>query len=110
MGSSQKLHCAQVGQFSTGGVGQFCIGTDSYRAGGISWPTLVVALGFPLYFMLRRHLHTAHTGGLWFDILLTFPVATYFAFAHGNGFQTFVQAPNLKAISVSKCKVSCHRK
>jgi hypothetical protein len=28
MGSSQKLHCAQVGQFSTGRVGQFCIGTD----------------------------------------------------------------------------------
>ncbi|WP_236273264.1 Sir2 family NAD-dependent protein deacetylase [Pseudomonas congelans] len=31
MGSSQKLHCAQVGQFSTGGVGQFCIGTDTFR-------------------------------------------------------------------------------
>jgi hypothetical protein len=27
---SQKLHCAQVGQFSTGRVGQFCIGTDTY--------------------------------------------------------------------------------
>ncbi|RMU22179.1 hypothetical protein ALP33_01190 [Pseudomonas amygdali pv. lachrymans] len=31
MGSSQKLHCAQVGQFSTGRVGQFCIGTDNKR-------------------------------------------------------------------------------
>jgi chloramphenicol-sensitive protein RarD len=73
----------------------FGVAHELYRAGGISWPTLVVALGFPLYFMLRRHLRTAHTGGLWFDILLTFPVASYFAFAHGNGFQTFVQTPSL---------------
>jgi hypothetical protein len=35
MGSSQKLHFAQVGQFSTGKVGQFCIGTDTY-AGRLS--------------------------------------------------------------------------
>ncbi|WP_236513641.1 hypothetical protein [Pseudomonas tremae] len=37
MGSSQKLHCAQVGQFSTGRVGQFCIGTDSYENGMVSF-------------------------------------------------------------------------
>ena len=31
MGRSQKLHFAQVGQFLTGRVGQFCVGTDIYR-------------------------------------------------------------------------------
>jgi chloramphenicol-sensitive protein RarD len=71
------------------------VANELYRAGGISWPTLLVALGFPVYFVLRRRLATAHTGGLWFDILLTYPVAAYFAFAHGESFQTFAQVPGL---------------
>jgi hypothetical protein len=31
MGRPQKLHCVQVGQLSTGRVGQFCIGTDNEK-------------------------------------------------------------------------------
>jgi chloramphenicol-sensitive protein RarD len=73
----------------------FGVANELYQAGGISWPTLVVALGFPLYFILRRKVQTAHTGGLWFDILLTFPVAAYFAFASGEGVQIFALEPKL---------------
>lgn len=84
--SLQKIAalCAAVG-----------VANEIYQVGGISWPTLVVAIGFPLYFLLRRRLRSAHTGGLWFDILLTFPVAAYFAFEHGAGISAVVEEPRL---------------
>jgi chloramphenicol-sensitive protein RarD len=71
------------------------VANEIYQVGGISWPTLVVAIGFPFYFLLRRGLRSAHTGGLWFDILLTFPVAAYFAFEHGAGISAVVEEPRL---------------
>lgn len=51
---------------------------ELYHVGGFSWEALLVALGFPLYFILRRRLNTAHLGGLWFDMLFTLPVALWF--------------------------------
>lgn len=54
------------------------------QVGQLSWATLLVALGFPLYFILRRTLATAHLGGLWFDILLTLPVAAWFVMGQVN--------------------------
>ncbi|MGE8067111.1 EamA family transporter RarD [Pseudomonas sp. NPDC089569] len=68
---------------------------ELYQVGHISWPTLLVALGFPLYFVLRRKLATAHLGGLWFDILLTLPAAAYFAMGNETATDIFVQAPSL---------------
>lgn len=69
---------------------------ELYQVGRIAWPTLVVAGGLPLYFMLRRRLATAHLGGLWFDTLLTFPLAAWFAFDQGAA--AFEQAPRLYAL------------
>jgi chloramphenicol-sensitive protein RarD len=43
----------------------------------VSWPAFVVALGYPLYFSLRRLLQTNHLGGLWFDLMLSLPVAIW---------------------------------
>lgn len=69
------------------------VANELYQVGRISWPTLLVAGGLPLYFILRRKLATAHLGGLWFDTLLTFPLAAWFAFAQGGA--AFAQAPHL---------------
>lgn len=44
----------------------------------LSWPAFVVALGYPLYFSLRRKMQTNHLGGLWFDLMLSLPVAIWF--------------------------------
>ncbi|WP_406625203.1 EamA family transporter RarD [Acidovorax sp. SDU_ACID1] len=44
-----------------------------------SWPVFVVALGFPAYYMLRRHLETDNLAGLWLDMALSLPVALYAA-------------------------------
>ena len=56
------------------------VANQVYHLGGLSWPTLVVAVGFPIYFMLRRALGTDHLGGLWFDMALMIPVAVMVLF------------------------------
>lgn len=72
------------------------VANELYQVGRISWPTLLVACGLPLYFMLRRRLATAHLGGLWFDTLLTFPLAAYLAL--GQGGEALHQTPRLYAL------------
>jgi len=46
-----------------------------WRLGAVSWATLLVALGYPPYFMLRRRLQVDALSSLWFDMLFLLPVA-----------------------------------
>lgn len=48
------------------------------RAGGMSWETWLVALGYPVYFVLRRRLRTDHLAGHWLDMALLVPAALWF--------------------------------
>jgi chloramphenicol-sensitive protein RarD len=48
------------------------------RAGGVSWETWLVALGYPIYFAFRRQLGTAHLAGHWLDMALMLPLALWF--------------------------------
>lgn len=68
---------------------------ELYQVGGFSWEALLVALGFPLYFVLRSKLGTAHLGGLWFDMLLTLPFVVWFIVAQQSTTNHFAQAPSL---------------
>lgn len=45
------------------------------RVGTMSWSTLVVALGYPAYFVLRRRAGTATTGAMWFEFVILLPGA-----------------------------------
>lgn len=57
------------------------------RIGGVSWETLLVALGYPVYFVLRRSMGTGHVGGMWWDFAIMFPFAvavTIWSFADGS--------------------------
>ncbi|WP_434680834.1 EamA family transporter RarD [Pseudomonas sp. R1-18] len=54
------------------------VGHELWRLGSFSWETLVVALGYPVYFVLRRRLGTDHLGGLWFDMAFMLPVGVWF--------------------------------
>lgn len=54
------------------------IGHELFAVGAMPWQTLLVALGFPAYFVLRRKLRTNNLGGLWLDIALTVPAALWF--------------------------------
>ena len=84
------------------------VGNELYQVGGVSWATLVVALGYPVYFILRRHFGTDNLGGLWCELALMLPVAGWFAFG-GNGPQAalathpllYVQIPLLGILSAS---------
>ena len=53
------------------------VANQLWRVGAISPEVLIVALGLPVYFILRRKLQTAHLGGLWFDFLLMLPAALW---------------------------------
>lgn len=48
--------------------------------GGLSWATVVVALGYPLYFTVRRRAGLDSIGALWFELLLLVPLAAWWAF------------------------------
>ncbi|TDF82430.1 EamA family transporter RarD [Pseudomonas sp. H9] len=51
---------------------------ELYLHGSFAWETLVVAIGYPMYFILRRKCRTDHLGGLWADMCLLLPAALYF--------------------------------
>ena len=67
---------------------------EIWRAGGMSWETWLVALGYTLYFVLRRHLRTDHLGGHWLDMMLLIPAALWFVLRTPSSFNALAQHPN----------------
>ena len=65
------------------------------RAGGMSWETWLVALGYPAYFVLRRHLGTNHLGGFWLDMLLLLPAALWFMLRAPSSLEVLAAYPAL---------------
>ncbi|KAA6168098.1 EamA family transporter RarD [Pseudomonas marginalis] len=59
---------------------------ELYQVGGFSWATLLVIIGYPIYFVLRKRLATDHLGGLWLDRALMLPVAFWFVQSGEQGF------------------------
>lgn len=63
---------------------------EIFRVGSVSWETMLVALGYPVYFVLRRALGTHHLGGMLWEFLLLAPFAVVLAvreFASGEVLQ-----------------------
>nr|WP_255456870.1 EamA family transporter RarD [Pantoea sp. Tr-811] len=54
------------------------VGHELYQHGSFAWETLLVMIGYPIYFVLRRRCRTDHLGGLWCDMCLLLPWALYF--------------------------------
>lgn len=51
---------------------------EIWRVGSIAWETWLVAIGYTAYFWLRKHIHTNHIGGFFWDLLFAVPLAIYF--------------------------------
>ncbi|KPA97571.1 rarD protein [Pseudomonas asplenii] len=71
---------------------------ELYQVGRVSWTTLVVAGGYPVYFVLRRRIGTDNLGGLWFDMALLLPVSWWFVHSGEQGFAVVDQRPALYAL------------
>ncbi|KJK08199.1 MULTISPECIES: EamA family transporter RarD [Pseudomonas] len=71
------------------------VGHELYQHGSFAWETLVVAIGYPLYFVLRRKCRTDHLGGLWADMCLLLPAALYFVIQGPLNAQDLVEHPAL---------------
>jgi len=68
---------------------------ELWRVGSFSWAAAIVALGYPMYFVLRRRFRTDHLGGLCLDMLLMLPVAAWFAWIAGPDLRVYLQRPAL---------------
>ena len=73
----------------------FGVGHEFWRLGSIAWETVSVAVGYCLYFMIRKKIQTDNLGGFWWDILLCIPVAIYFIQASGESITQVIGAPIL---------------
>ncbi|MGC5703272.1 EamA family transporter RarD [Pseudomonas sp. NFXW11] len=74
-----------------------CLGVcnELYQVGSFSWATALVALGYPLYFILRRRLGSDHLGGLWIDMALLIPVALWVVQSGAQGIGVLAAQPRL---------------
>lgn len=71
------------------------IGHEWWLTQVFSWPTLLVALGYPPYFMLRKHLQLDAATGFTLEILLLLPVAVMLLWVSPNGLSLVFQQPML---------------
>lgn len=60
---------------------------EAVSAGGLAWPTLVVCLGYPIYFVLRRKFGFDNLPAFAAELLLLLPVGLFFILTgpHGVG-------------------------
>jgi chloramphenicol-sensitive protein RarD len=66
---------------------------ELYQVGSFSWATLLVAIGYPVYFVLRKRLVSDNLGGLWLDMALLLPIALWFVQSGEQGFAVVDQHP-----------------
>ncbi|MFB9166631.1 EamA family transporter RarD [Arthrobacter psychrochitiniphilus] len=60
---------------------------EAFSANGLAWPTLVVCLGYPVYFVLRRKIGFDNLPAFAAELLMMLPLGVYFILAgpHGIG-------------------------
>lgn len=62
------------------------VANELIQVGSFSWETMVVAFGYPGYFVLRQKMRSNNLGGLWFDMALLLPAGLWFVYAGAVGF------------------------
>lgn len=80
-------------------VAVFCavvgVGHELWRLGSIAWETMLVAIGYSLYFFIRKKMSTDNLGGFWWDIVLCLPIAIYFTQTGLSPYLKFAESPSL---------------
>lgn len=67
---------------------------ELWRVGGLSWVTIVCALGYPPYFMLRRWMGFDAFTGFFLEMLVMSPLAIYLIISFAPP-QAFIESPQL---------------
>ncbi len=68
---------------------------EFWRLGSIAWETALVAIGYTLYFLIRKKIKTDNLGGFWWDIVICLPVAIYLTQTGLTPYLKFVEQPSL---------------
>jgi chloramphenicol-sensitive protein RarD len=71
------------------------VANQVYQAGFVSLETLLVAFGFPAYFVVKKHIKTEGLGGLLFDMTLMLPAAVWIIWQSPTELTVFAQHPKL---------------
>ncbi|WP_052136736.1 EamA family transporter RarD [Arthrobacter sp. PAMC 25486] len=68
-------------------VGAAAVGVahETFSAAGLAWPTLVVCLGYPIYFVLRRKIGFDSLPAFAAELLVLLPVGVWFILAGPHG-------------------------
>lgn len=77
------------------GIAAVGVAFEFVRVGTISWETMLVALGYPLYFVLRRAIDMNHIGGMLWEFILFVPVAVVLVIREVTNGQTLEANPAL---------------
>ncbi|MHA7270998.1 EamA family transporter RarD [Arthrobacter sp. HLT1-20] len=69
-------------------VGAAALGVahEALAAGGLAWPTVVVCLGYPVYFVLRRKIGFDNLPAFAAELLFLLPLGLYFILTGPHGF------------------------
>lgn len=71
------------------------VANELLRIGTLTWPTVLPALGYPAYFIMRRQFKTDRHGDSWLELHLLIPVAAWFVL---NGPTTLAGIPDHPAL------------
>ena len=98
MATGVVLFHDEFGWLRAGALGMALIGAASavLAAGQVSWATAVVAIGYPVYFTLRRRTGLDSIAVLWWELALSIPIAVAFLVTDG-GVQAVLARPGLVA-------------
>lgn len=91
----ERLSPVQLGATLLAMIG---VANEVARVGSVSWVTAYVAVGYPVYFALRRKLGTDHQGGMWIEMHLIVPLAVLLLLTGPNSLGTLADHPALIAL------------
>ena len=78
------------GQKVAVGLSVVGVGHQLLFAGGLAWPTLLICLGYPIYFAARRAARFESNAAFTLEILFLTPLAVYFILAGVRGPETAI--------------------
>lgn len=74
------------------------VGNEFLRVGSLSWPTVLVALGYPAYFVTRRQFRIDRHGDSWLEMHLLIPAAAWFVIMGPTTLAGTAEVPRLLAL------------